>query len=184
MARGGGGVAAAALAAAPAAKTWPPAASRAYQRTHFAIPCAYLASTRPKPYVGLPPSCTAQLNYLAPRSICSPDRNQPAAGMSQRPPPPPPPPLFGVAALQLETKDVPTADNLAHIDALLDAECRRLGVVRWDDGQPAAAGNHSSSGGSSSSGGGIVHLDILVLPEVSSKSVSLHAKTKAMHWCG
>lgn len=48
-----------------------------------------------------------------------------------------------------------TAENLAHIEALLDAECARLGVIRWDVGQS----------GSRQRGEGM-HLDILLLPEV------------------
>lgn len=69
--------------------------------------------------------------------------------------PPAAPPLLGIAALQLQVCAT-TADTLAHIDALLDSECRRLGVLRWDgDGRAIDGG----SGGQ--------HLDLLVLPEAS-----------------
>ena len=100
------------------------------------------------------------------------------------PPAPPAPPLLGVAAMQLETRAIPTAENLAHIDALLDRECRRLGMVRWDEAQQvsghrgsggsgsAAGGGGNSAGGggggSDASGASGVHLDLLVLPEVRS----------------
>ncbi|KAI7840510.1 hypothetical protein COHA_005809 [Chlorella ohadii] len=86
--------------------------------------------------------------------------------MAQPPPAslPPPPPL-SVAALQLETRPIPTAENLAHIDALLDTECRRLGVIRWDEGRPAATGSRAGGGGGGGDSGS-VHLDILVLPEI------------------
>ena len=86
--------------------------------------------------------------------------------MAQPPPASLPPPLLSVAALQLETRPIPTAENLAHIDALLDSECQRLGMIRWDEGRPAATGS-SAGGGSSGSRG--MHLDILVLPEVRSQ---------------
>lgn len=64
-------------------------------------------------------------------------------------------PLLGVAALQLETRPVATAENLAHINALLDSECARLGILRWDEG-----------GASRQPGKNGLHLDILLLPEV------------------
>ncbi len=86
--------------------------------------------------------------------------------MAQPPPASLPRPLLSVAALQLDTRPIPTADNLAHIDALLDTECRRLGVIRWDEGQPAATGSRTGGGSGDS---GSVHLDILVLPEVRSQ---------------
>ena len=85
--------------------------------------------------------------------------------MAQPPPASLPPPLLSVAALQLETRPIPTAENLAHIDALLDTECRRLGVIRWDEGRPAATGSRAGGGGGGGDSGS-VHLDILVLPEV------------------
>ncbi|KAL4445826.1 hypothetical protein ABPG77_009025 [Micractinium sp. CCAP 211/92] len=64
-------------------------------------------------------------------------------------------PSLGVAVLQLETRPVATAENLAHIEALLDSECARLGIARWDGGQS----------GSRQRGEGM-HLDILLLPEI------------------
>lgn len=97
-----------------------------------------------------------------------------AAQLVRQSPPSPPSLLLplNVAALQLETQPIPTAENLAHIDALLDAECQQLGVIRWDEGQPAAASGPaaaSAGGGSRSSGSGAMveqHLHILILPEV------------------
>lgn len=68
----------------------------------------------------------------------------------------PPFPLLGVAALQLETQPVPTEENLAHIEALLNNECGRLGILCWD---AAHIGIDSRDDG--------MHLDILLLPEVN-----------------
>ena len=97
---------------------------------------------------------------------------------TQMEPPSQQPLLLGVGALQLETRPGPTADNLARIDALLAAECRRLGIRRWDAACGDAGSSGSSSGAgagssrastSSSSGGeaaGTVHLDLLLLPEI------------------
>lgn len=74
--------------------------------------------------------------------------------------------LLGVAALQLETRPGPTAANTAHVNALLEDECRRLGVRRYDlKGEVEVDG---------------VHLDLLVLPEVRNEGQT-HA---ARRWQG
>lgn len=74
--------------------------------------------------------------------------------------------LLGVAALQLETRPGPTPANIAHVNTLLEDECGRLGVRRYDlEGEVEVDG---------------VHFDLLVLPEVRDEGQT-HA---AWRWQG
>ncbi|KAL4425775.1 hypothetical protein ABPG75_009791 [Micractinium tetrahymenae] len=105
--------------------------------------------------VGQAEAACARLAHSLSRAMCR-------SGAMQHQPGQPGPPLLGVAVLQLETRPVATEENLAHVEALLDRECARLGIPCRDNGKPGS----DDSSGSSGSGGESVHMDILLLPEI------------------